>query len=90
MRDSQWTLSKLEAPRPARLFGLDLDSLLESLSLENILASLEGQFDPEVVELAKEYLAKAEAQLAAERTARRRRSRRSAQRARGASQDQYC
>ena len=81
MRDSQRTQSELEAPQPAKLFSVDIESLFESLSLENILASLEGQFDPEVVELAKEYLAKAEAQLAAERTARRRRTRRAAKRA---------
>jgi hypothetical protein len=53
-------------------------------SIDEILSELEGQFAPEVVELAKEYLAKAEAQLAAERTARGHRSRRAVRRARGA------
>jgi hypothetical protein len=77
MQESEWTRSRLNAPHPAKFFGPDTERLFESLSLENILASLEGQFDPEVVELAKEYLAKAEAQLAAERTAKKRKSRRS-------------
>jgi hypothetical protein len=59
------------------LFGVEI----RFPSIHEILSELEGQFAPEVVELAKEYLAKAEAQLAAERTARGRRSKRSVQRA---------
>jgi hypothetical protein len=59
------------------LFGVEI----RFPSIHEILLELEGQFDPEVVELAKEYLAKAKAQLAAERTARGHRSRRAARRA---------
>jgi hypothetical protein len=59
------------------LFGVEI----RFPSIHEILSEIEGRFDPEVVELAKEYLAKAEAQRTAERTARRRRSRRSVQRA---------
>ena len=77
MQESEWTLSRLDAPQPAKLFGLDTQSLFEGLSWENILASLEGQFDPEVVALAKEYLAKAELELAIERAAKKRKSRKS-------------
>ena len=77
MQEPQWIEAAFAAAHPAGepcieqsappgerkgtwLLGVDI----ESLSLENILASLEGRFDPEVVALAKEYLAKAEVELA--------------------------
>ena len=62
-----------EQHKEATFFGVDIDSL----SVEGILESMESQFDPEVVALAKQYLAQAEAELAerAKNRARRRRSR---------------
>jgi hypothetical protein len=77
MQEPEWARSRSDTPQPAKLFSVDIESLFETLSWGNILASLEGQFDPEVVELAKEYLAKAELELVAERTAKKRRSRKS-------------
>lgn len=60
MEEPESTPAPSEHEEATSLLGVRIDML----SLEGLLASLEGRFDPEVVALAKEYLAKAEVELA--------------------------